>query len=149
MSVHVSHFGICISDPDRSQAFYIGALGFEPTASFEVGPEFGRLMELEGVEVESRFLKRDGVAIELLHHRNPGATGSAERRPVNQLGLTHLCIRVDDVDVVATLVENHGGTVLDHTRTTFDQGDGPPMDFVYCTDPDGVRIELMQTPFQV
>jgi lactoylglutathione lyase len=101
------------------------------------------------VQVESRFLKRDGVAIELLHYRSPGHTGAAERRAVNQLGLTHLCLRVDDVDAVAALVTAYGGTVLEHTRTTFDQGEGPPMDFVYCTDPDGVRIELMRTPFQL
>jgi lactoylglutathione lyase len=149
MSLHVSHVGICVSDPDRAQRFYTEALGFEPAASFEVGPEFGRLMEIEGVQVESRFLKRDGLAIELLHYREPGHTGSGERRPVNQLGFTHLCLRVDDVDAVATRVAAHGGTVLDHTRTTFEGGDGPSMDFVYCTDPDGVRIELMQSPFQV
>jgi hypothetical protein len=28
------------------------------------------------------------------------------------------------------------------TRTTFDLGESA-LDFVYCTDPDGVRIELM------
>jgi hypothetical protein len=32
--------------------------------------------------------------------------------------------------------------VLEHTRTGFDFS-GTALDFVYCTDPDGVRIELM------
>jgi catechol 2,3-dioxygenase-like lactoylglutathione lyase family enzyme len=149
MTIHVSHVGICVSDPDRSEKFYTDALGFERAAAFEVGPEFGRLMEIDGVQVESRFLKRDHVAIELLHYREPGHTGSGERRPVNQLGLTHLCLRVDDVDAVAAQVAAHGGTVLHDTRTTFENDGGPAMDFVYCTDPDGVRIELMQSPFQV
>jgi len=31
------------------------------------------------------------------------------------------------------------------TRTTFDLP-GATLDFVYCTDPDGVRIELMHLP---
>lgn len=148
MTVRVSHIGICVSDADRSQAFY-EALGFEPAASFEVGPEFGRLMEIDGVEVESRFLRHDGFTIELLHYRSPGPTGSGERRPVNQLGLTHLCVRVDDVDQAAAVVSDHGGTVLDHTRTTFGGSDDPTMDFVYCTDPDGTRIELMRSPLEL
>jgi catechol 2,3-dioxygenase-like lactoylglutathione lyase family enzyme len=149
MTLHISHLGICVSDPDRSEHFYTGALGFERVAVFEVGPEFGQLMEIDGVTVESRFLRRDGLAIELLHYLAPGPMGSGERRPVNQLGLTHICVRVDDVDEVAALVADHGGRVLDQTRTTFDPPDGPTMDFVYCTDPDGVRIELMRSPFAV
>jgi predicted enzyme related to lactoylglutathione lyase len=53
-----------------------------------------------------------------------------------------LSIRVDDVDAVAEMVERLGGTVVAATRTTF----GTTLDFVYCTDPDGVRIELMNIP---
>jgi catechol 2,3-dioxygenase-like lactoylglutathione lyase family enzyme len=148
MTADVSHIGICVSDPDRSQRFY-EALGFESAASFEVGPEFGTLMEIDGVEVESRFLRHGRFAIELLHYRAPGSTGSGERRPVNQLGLTHLCLRVDDVDETAAIVAANGGTVLEHTRTTFDADARSTMDFVYCTDPDGTRIELMRSPFEL
>jgi lactoylglutathione lyase len=64
---------------------------------------------------------------------------------MNQLGLTHLSVRVDDVDAVAEAVDNLGGTVVEGTRTTFDTP-GALLDFVYCTDPDGVRIELMRLP---
>lgn len=146
-SVSVSHLGICVSDLDRSLRFYTEGLGFEPAAAFEVGTEFGRLMEIEDVAVESRFVARDGFVVELLHFRSPGPVGAAVRRPVNQLGLTHLCLRVDDVDAVADQIVAHGGTVIRHTRTTFD-GD-EPMDFVYCTDPDGTRIELMRSPLRL
>jgi catechol 2,3-dioxygenase-like lactoylglutathione lyase family enzyme len=148
VSLHVSHIGICVSDPDRSEQFYTQALGFEPLTTFEVGPEFGPLMEIGDVQLESRFVKRDGLALELLHYRSPGHVGPSVRRPVNQLGFTHLCLRVDDVDEVAARIAAHGGTVIRHTRTTFDTADAPPMDFVYCTDPDGTRIELMRTPFE-
>ena len=64
---------------------------------------------------------------------------------MNQLGLTHLSIRVDDVAAVAATLEALGGTVLADSRTTFDLP-GASLDFVYCTDPDGVRIELMHLP---
>ena len=39
---------------------------------------------------------------------------------MNQLGLTHLSLRVDDVDQVATAIEACGGTVVRATRTTLD-----------------------------
>ena len=38
-----------------------------------------------------------------------------------------------------------GGTVVRTTRTTLDLG-RVQLDFLYCTDPDGVRIELMDLP---
>lgn len=64
---------------------------------------------------------------------------------MNQLGITHLSLRVDDVDRVASTIEEMGGAVVRSTRTTFD-GRGVRLDFLYCTDPDGVRIELMDLP---
>jgi catechol 2,3-dioxygenase-like lactoylglutathione lyase family enzyme len=145
MTISVSHFGICVSDLDRSLRFYCDGLGFEQVASHRVGGEFGVLMEVDTVEVESRMLSRDGVTIELLDFVSPGVTGDATRRPMNQLGLTHLSLRVDDVESVAAAIEEFGGTVVRSTRTAFDLG-AITLDFVYCTDPDGVRIELMDLP---
>jgi len=141
-SLSVSHIGICVSDLDASLRFYCEGLGFEEVASHEVGEEFAALMEVDRVRLRSRMIRRDGVTLELLDFMVPGATGPAERRPMNQLGLTHLSLRVGDVESVAATIESLGGTVVRPTRTTFDF-DGTSLDFLYCTDPDGVRIELM------
>jgi lactoylglutathione lyase len=146
----LSHIGICVSDLQRSLRFYCEGLGFTPAGSHEVGTEFARLMELddpaaEGLALDSRFIERDGVRIELLGFRSPSAEGDGGRRPMNALGLTHLCVRVEDVDEVASTLEALGGTVVSTTRTVIDLG-VEPLDFVYCTDPDGVRIELMRLP---
>jgi hypothetical protein len=35
-----------------------------------------------------------------------------------------------------------GGAIVETSRTTIDFGE-TPLRFVYCTDPDGVRVELM------
>jgi catechol 2,3-dioxygenase-like lactoylglutathione lyase family enzyme len=145
VTLSFSHLGICVSDLERSLRFYCEGLGFEQVASYQVGEEFGALMELEGVTLESRLLARDGVTIELLGYVSPPYTGDGARRPMNQLGLTHLNFRVDDVDAVAAAIEGLGGTVVRETRTTFDPT-GNRLDFLYCTDPDGVRIELMHLP---
>jgi catechol 2,3-dioxygenase-like lactoylglutathione lyase family enzyme len=140
-----SHLGICVSDLERSLRFYCEALGFSAAESHVVGDEFGRLMELEAVSLRSQFVRRGAVAIELLEYSSPEVVGQPVRRPLNQLGLTHLSVRVDDVDAVAAAVERLGGTVVSETRTSFDLS-GTTLDFLYCTDPDGVRIELMRIP---
>lgn len=143
--VRVSHIGICVADVERSLRFYCDGLGFEAADAHDVGEEFGRLMELDGVALRSRFVRRDGLSLELLCFERPGHVGEPERRPMNQLGFTHLSLRVADVDATAAAIEAHGGSVLGATRTTFGSGAGA-LDFVYCTDPDGVRIELMRLP---
>ena len=102
MTVSFSHVGVCVTDLDRSIRFYVDGLGFEAAESWTIGSDYGTLMELPDVELTSQFLRRDGASIELLHYGSPGTVGSAERRPVNQLGLTHLCFRVDDVEAVAS-----------------------------------------------
>ncbi|MGP8060142.1 MAG: VOC family protein [Acidimicrobiales bacterium] len=137
-----SHFGICVCDLEASLRFYCEALGFVPAESHQIGTEFARLMELDEVSLRSQFIRREEVAIELLAFAEPAPVGEPVRRPVNRLGLTHLSFRVDDLEGTAARVAAFGGTVLEQTRTGLDIS-GTVLDFVYCTDPDGVRIELM------
>ena len=144
MTISISHIGMCVSDLERSRRFYCEGLGFEPGACFDVGDEFGPTLEVPGeVAVTSQFIARDGCSIELLHYAAPGVHG----RPAatrNQLGFTHLCVRVDDVEAVAARLVECGGTVLEPTRYSMPMGDGRSNDFVFIADPDGVRVELMQ-----
>jgi len=142
VSVSFSHLGICVSDLDASLRFYCEGLGFAEVAAHDVGEEFAALMEVDGVRLRSRMIAKDGVTIELLGFDAPGVTGDGSRRPMNALGLTHLSLRVDDLAATAAVVEAMGGTVVGSTRTTIPLGSAS-LDFVYCTDPDGVRIELM------
>jgi catechol 2,3-dioxygenase-like lactoylglutathione lyase family enzyme len=94
------------------------------------------------VAVTSQFIRRGPTAIELLAFTEPEPIGSRARRPVQQLGLTHLSFRVRGVEEVAARLVELGGGVVDSSRTEIDFG-GTPLLFVYCTDPDGVRVELM------
>jgi predicted enzyme related to lactoylglutathione lyase len=69
----------------------------------------------------------------------PDVTGPAERRPMNQRGITHLCFNVSDLRAACRRVEAAGGRVHLQTLTQM-----PVSDIVFCTDPDGTRIELVQ-----
>jgi lactoylglutathione lyase len=142
MELAFSHFGICVSDLDRSLRFYCEGLGFDRAESHAIGSEFAKLMELPDVAVTSQFIRKGTTAIELLAFSEPAPFGDKVRRPIQQLGLTHLSFRVTDVAATAATLVELGGTLVDESRTTIDFG-GTPLDFVYCTDPDGVRVELM------
>lgn len=137
-----SHFGICVSNLARSIPFYCDALGFEKAESHEIGSEFARLMDLPDVTVTSQFIRKGTTSVELLGFTEPVPFGDTSPRAINQLGLTHLSFRVNDVAAVAAKVVELGGAILETSRTTIDLG-GTALEFLYCTDPDGVRIELM------
>jgi lactoylglutathione lyase len=137
-----SHFGICVSDLERSLRFYCDALGFEKAESHAIGSEFARLMDLSDVAVTSQFIRKGPTGIELLAFSEPAPFGERARRAVNRLGLTHLSFRVRDVAGTAARMVELGGAIVESSRTSIDLG-GTALQFVYCTDPDGVRVELM------
>ena len=140
----LSHVGRCVSDLERSLTFYCDALGFRELSALEVsGAEADRLLELEGVKLRAAYLERDAVRIELLCFDAPGTTGAAEPAPANRLGLTHLSLRVDDLDSAIRAVERGGGRCLPHTQI-----ESPRFHTraAFVVDPDGLRIELLQLP---
>lgn len=139
----VSHLGICVSDLERSLRFYCDGLGFEKAEVHEIDSTFAEALEVpRDVDCVSQFIRREGMAIELLSYRAPGAAGTPSARR-NQLGITHLSFVVDDVDRAVAALEAVGGSLLPATRTTLDT-----VDLVFVADPDGVRVELMSFPAQ-
>ncbi len=139
-----SHFGICVADLDRAVAFWSEGLGFTVAERHQIGGEFAALMELEEVAVTSQFLRSDQVVIELLAFSTPTAVAEP-RRPIPTLGLTHVSMRVDDLDETLGRLIALGGTEIAGTRTELAMGPAT-LRFVYLTDPDGTRVELMEIP---
>ena len=138
-----SHFGICVTDLERSMRFYCDGLGFEPAERYDLEdwPDSGldRGLEVQGpVKLISQFIRSGGMGIELLFFASPTPSGtpSATR---GQIGITHLSFYVDDVDVAVAKLVECGGTLLENTRSN------PGVDLVFLTDPDGTRVELMKS----
>jgi catechol 2,3-dioxygenase-like lactoylglutathione lyase family enzyme len=136
-----SHIGVCVSDMERSRRFYTEALGFTVSHSIEAGAPFHVLTEMSELKLLATFMTRDGIMVELLYNERPPTIGPAERRPMNQLGLTHLSFTVTDMEATTERIARYGGHVYPHTKVT-----GPAGDMMFCTDPDGIRIELWQKP---
>lgn len=145
-----SHYGVCVSDLERSRRFYCEAFGFRPGALMHPGQECANLVGIDGkLAFHCQFLVKEGLIMELIKYDSPGHVGTAEARPSNQLGLTHISFRVQDIEATMALVEKLGGTAMRSTRMTYDNGEGVGGAAIFCTDPDGTRVELMEFPDSV
>ncbi len=140
MSVRrLTHLGICVADLERSLAFYRDALGFVEIGRFRDDQGYSsQLLELDDVRMEAIYLERDGWRIELLCFAQPRAVGSGARRPINELGLTHLSFVVENLEESLTAVLRHGGAVIEQTRMEM------RAKAIFATDPDGTRLELIE-----
>ncbi len=140
-SVAIRHIGLCVADIEASSRFYREGLGFELLMKItEMSAPFDDLLEQPGATLQVQQLRSGDVTIELLGFKDVAVTGTGERGAMNTRGFTHMTLVVDDVDAVAARIVDHGGNV--HPQTRIDSDFGP---LVFCTDPDGVRIELMQS----
>ncbi len=142
--LRMSHIGICVSDWKRSLRFYQDVLGFRYVHELEVkGEPSDTLLQLNHVDLRAVYLEREGVRIELLHYASPGHIGDATPRELNRLGLTHLSLRVDDLDAMLAELREAGVNVLSHTQIEIPEAE---VRAVFITDPDGTLIELVQQP---
>ena len=62
---------------------------------------------------------------------------------MNQVGLTHLSLRVSDLAETLAAMQAEGVRVLDETRIDIAAANTQA---VFITDPDGTLIELVQAP---
>jgi lactoylglutathione lyase len=130
-----SHIGLCVTDLERSRRFYEEVFGFRLAFDLRTeGPETPQLLRLPGpLVLDAVYLALDGLLLELLHFERPGSP-PAMARVMNEPGLTHLSLFVDDMDAVLAAVPQYGGRVRDDTNIGV---------AVFVEDPDGQAIEVI------
>ena len=84
------------------------------------------------------YLRRDGFVLELLHFADAG-DGRGHERVMNEAGLTHISVSVDDIPATCARVEELGGEVLRDTDIDF---------AIFVRDPDGQLLELLPMTFR-
>lgn len=140
----VAHVGVCVHDLERSIRFYRDILGFRYLSTIHLtGEPSDTLLALKGVDLHAAYLERDGFRLELLGFVSPSAEPLEPPRRMNALGFTHLSLRVTDLDEMVERLRAEGVRVLDRTRIDI-RARGSAA--VMITDPDGLWIELVQSP---
>ncbi len=140
-SVAFNHIGQCVTDLVRSKRFYCELLEF--TLDREINPPDELSAKLLGLDpplgMTASYLVRDGLVLELLHFSVAGRTRAYQPRAMNEPGLTHISLSVEDVDGVLARVPEFGGEVLVDTNI----GGG-----VFIKDPDGQLVELLPMAYR-
>jgi len=136
-----NHTGQVVTDLERSKRFYQEVLGFkfwyEHTAPDEATT---KLNQLDGpLGVTASYLCLDGFVLELIYYSAPGATAPFRPRTMNEPGLTHLSVAVDDVRATAQKAADYGGQIVEES----DLGVA-----LFIRDPDGQLLELLPVTFR-
>lgn len=139
------HTGLQVHDLERSVAFYRDVLGFEVVFAWNPqAPYVGELVGYPDVDLHAAILRPPDseVFLELLEYRN------VERMPVDTRtanpGTAHTAYFVDDLDALyADLVAKGVESVSPPVTPTIGPNKGGRA--VYMIDPDGIRVELIQT----
>jgi len=139
------HMGLQVTDLDRSLAFYRDILGFQVAFAWNPrAPYIGEMVGYPDADIHAAILRLPGsdVMLELLEYRN------VERTPVDtgtaNPGTAHIAFFVDDLDdLYLRLTERGVESVSPPVTPTIGPNEGGRA--VYMKDPDGIRVELIQT----
>ena len=94
-----------------------------------------QLLDLDRpVGLKAVYLRQGEFVLELLGFRGVGTTAPAAPRVMNEIGLTHISVSVDDIDATAAKAVEYGGSVLEQTHVGA---------AVMIRDPDGQLLELL------
>lgn len=140
------HTGIQVADLDRSVAFYRDILGFELV--FQWNPRAEYIRTITGypeADIHAAVLRMPGsdVFLEILEYRN------VEKAPVDTRtanpGTAHMAFFTDDCDALYAELKAKGVPSVSEPVTP-SIGPNKGGRAVYMIDPDGIRVEFIQTP---
>lgn len=145
MITAIRHVGIVVRDLNKSLSFYSEILGLKVyKREVEEGPFIDRLTGINNVRLEwVKLIIPKGGLIELLQyhsHPDPDERPSQGGAPSNALGCSHVALTVTDLDEVYRRVQSCGYSTKSTPITTPNKA----AKILYCHDPDGTILELIE-----
>ncbi|MEJ2139308.1 MAG: VOC family protein [Gammaproteobacteria bacterium] len=132
-----------ISTPDLSRCidFYTNTIGGQVAWTFgwEQGtPEADEVTGLNNSAAKAAMLKIGETFLEVFEFSAPAPKTRQQERPVNNHGITHVCLEVEDIEAEYERLKAAGMRFNCRPQ----QQDGSSM--VYGRDPDGNVVELIE-----
>ena len=139
-----NHTSFTVTDIDRSVHFWTTALGFEARS---VSPRHGSWQSggtgVEGAELLVAHLYGYGTHIEFIQYTS--GAGRADAIDPNMACAAHVCFDVTNIEATwSELIA--AGAVLQGQITLVDNGPVRGLKAGYLRDPNGIIIELVETP---
>lgn len=133
------HYGLTVSDLDKSLEFYQDRLGMEKVDEFSfASEEFSKFVGVKDADVNIVFLTAGGCAVELIEYNNPDGENANKGLSNNDIGAAHFCIEVDDIDAVYDNLSDDISFI--NPPQTLDNG----AQVAYMYDPDGNIVEILE-----
>ncbi|GAA2133508.1 VOC family protein [Nocardioides bigeumensis] len=143
---HMHHVGLTVTDLDRSAEFYSTAFDYTEVMRQEMDAAYlGQIVGLPGARVKMAHLRlRDAPhVLELFEYVTP-VVKKAPLQP-NHAGNAHLCFIVDDIAADHARLVSQGVTFIS-PPVFIDAGRNAGGVSCYLRDPDGITLELFQSP---
>jgi catechol 2,3-dioxygenase-like lactoylglutathione lyase family enzyme len=144
MITSVNHTSFTVSDLDRSISFYRDLLGMELISLAGRDPGFvERITGIPGADVKIAYLQAPGHRLELIQYFRP--PGKRLDLRTNNVGCAHLGFNVDDLPRMYAELKAKGVHFKSEPQEV-PAGPNKGTKAVYFMDPDGIPLELLQTP---
>jgi catechol 2,3-dioxygenase-like lactoylglutathione lyase family enzyme len=135
-----NHIGLVVSDMSRSKQFYEDVLGFR--VWYEDAPPDGATAKLLGLTpplgVQTCYLTLGECFLELIYLSAPEAKVTRRERTLDEVGLSHLSISVDDIRATAAKAVEYGGEIVERSDLGL---------ALLIRDPDGQFVELLSKDY--
>jgi catechol 2,3-dioxygenase-like lactoylglutathione lyase family enzyme len=138
----VRHFGIVVSDMERSLRFYRDLLGLKVVRAMDESGEYiDNMLALENAQVTTVKMSADSgsILVELLEFKSHPRQPRGDRE-VCSLGPSHVAFTVGDLDAVYRRLSQAGVRFNAPPKLS---PDGYAK-VAFCQDPDGTPIELVE-----
>jgi lactoylglutathione lyase len=136
-----NHSGQVVVDLERSKRFYEEVFGFR--FWYEVSPPDGPTAKLSCLTpplgVTAAYMVLGDLVLELMHYGAPGVTAPFRKRTMNEPGLTHLSLSVEDIHETAERAVAQGGAIVEESDVGM---------ALFIRDPDGQLIELLPLSYR-
>lgn len=128
----IEHFGMTVSNIENTIEWYKQNFGFEEEKRFDK----------PGLELKGAVIKLGNTSIELLQPYKPARKQDffigkevLPKDVLNNTGLAHFALSVKDINVL------HKRLKEDNTRILTEIAESK---YFFCTDPDGILLEIRQ-----
>jgi len=137
----VRHFGIVVSDIEKSLEFYKDMLGFKVKIdALEKGKFIDAILGLKDVKVRTvKMVADDGNLIELLSYQSHQGR-KMENKEIFDKGASHLAFSVNNLNQEYQKLKEKGIRFIAPPQISPNK----KAKVVFCYDPDGVPIELVE-----
>ena len=146
----INHIGITVPDIELAVEFYCDVFGMKvlspPRTHTDATAFASRRKDVFGEQWKGMKLAHlatpSGCGFELFEFLEPSTCRPADAFAYWNIGVSHVCITVDDFDATLDRLTESGGTRCSGVHTVR-QG----VKICYCQDPWGVVIEVASAPY--